>query len=67
MVVSAFGNFPELTPEPVHVGNQPALRIHDLSGRTVAIWSFVVEEGRISAIHGVVNPEKLTHVQPSEG
>ncbi|MFD3399315.1 RNA polymerase sigma factor SigJ [Kribbella sp. NPDC058693] len=65
MVVTAFGKFPELGAEPVHVGNQPALRIHDPSNRTVAIWSFVVVEGRISAIHGVVNPEKLTHVQPS--
>lgn len=68
MLVGAFGKFHELCIEPVHVGGQPALRIHDRtgrSGRTVAIWSFVVAEGRISAIHGIVNPDKLTHVQPS--
>jgi RNA polymerase sigma factor (sigma-70 family) len=65
MLIGAFGKFRELTTEPVHVGGQPALRIHDRADRTVAIWSFVVAEGRISAIHGIVNPDKLTHVQPS--
>ena len=33
--------------------------------RTVAIWSFVVTEGLITTIHGVVNPDKLTHLQSS--
>ncbi|WP_432892068.1 RNA polymerase sigma factor SigJ [Kribbella sp. CA-245084] len=66
LLIGAFGKFRELTTEPVHVGGQPALRIHDHSDRTVAIWSFVVDEGRITAIHGIVNPDKLTHAQPSD-
>ena len=51
----------------MHVGGQPALRIHDPADRTVAIWSFVVTEGRITTIHGVVNPDKLTHLQAVRG
>lgn len=65
MLVGAFGKFNRLTPEHVHVGGQPALRIHDPADRTVAIWSFVVTEGRIASIHGVVNPDKLEHLQSS--
>ncbi len=65
MLIGAFGKFGHLTVEGVHVGGQPALRIHDPADRTVAIWSFVVTEGRITTIHGVVNPDKLTHLGPS--
>ena len=67
MLIGAFGKFGGhwLAVEPVHVGGQPALRIHDPADRTVAIWSFVVTESRITTIHGVVNPDKLTHLGPS--
>jgi RNA polymerase sigma factor (sigma-70 family) len=67
MLIGAFGKFGDraLAVEPVHVGGQPALRIHDPADHTVAIWSFAVAEGRVTTIHGVVNPAKLTHLQPS--
>ena len=65
MLVGAFRKFRDLTVQPVHVGGQPALRIHDPSDRTIAIWSFTVADGQITTIHGVVNPDKLTHLQPS--
>ena len=67
MLVGAFVKLRglELTVEPVHVGGQPALRMRDVANRTAAVWSFVVAEGRITAIHGVVNPDKLDHLQPS--
>jgi len=39
--------------------------MHNPVGRTVAIWSFAVVEGRIATIHGIVNPDKLTHLQAS--
>ena len=65
MLIGAFGKFGHLTVEGVHVGGQPALRIHDPADRTIAIWSFVITEGRITTIHGVVNPDKLTHLGPS--
>jgi RNA polymerase sigma-70 factor (TIGR02957 family) len=47
----------------VHVGGQPGIRIHDAEDRTLAVWSFVVTDGQITAIHGVVNPDKLAHLQ----
>ncbi|MBP2356973.1 RNA polymerase sigma-70 factor (ECF subfamily) [Kribbella aluminosa] len=53
-----------LIVEVVHVGGQPALRIHDRADRTVAIWSFTIVDSQVSAIHGIVNPDKLTHLQP---
>jgi len=65
MLVGAFRKFRDLIVEQVHVGGQPALRIHDPSDRTIAIWSFSVADGQITTIHGVVNPDKLTHLQPS--
>jgi RNA polymerase sigma-70 factor (ECF subfamily) len=65
MLIGAFGKFGDLAVEGVHVGGQPALRIHDSADRTIAIWSFVVSEGLITTIHGVVNPDKLTHLQSS--
>jgi RNA polymerase sigma factor (sigma-70 family) len=65
MLVGAFRKFRDLTVEQVHVGGQPALRIHDPADRTIAIWSFTVADARITTIHGVVNPDKLTHLQPS--
>ncbi|MFI7066900.1 RNA polymerase sigma factor SigJ [Kribbella sp. NPDC050124] len=48
---------------PVHVGGQPGIRVHDADDRTLAIWSFVVTDGVITSIHGVVNPDKLAHLQ----
>ena len=49
----------------VHVGGQPGMRVHDAEDRTYAIWSFVVTDGLITSIHGVVNPDKLSHLQRS--
>ncbi|HET6738841.1 MAG TPA: sigma factor-like helix-turn-helix DNA-binding protein, partial [Kribbella sp.] len=63
MLIGVFGKFGGLRTEPVHVGGQPALRIY--ADHTIAIWSFVVADARINAIHGIVNPDKLAHLQPS--
>jgi RNA polymerase sigma-70 factor (ECF subfamily) len=49
--------------ETVHVGGHPALRMSDPENRTVAVWSLLISDGVIVAIHGVVNPDKLTHLQ----
>jgi hypothetical protein len=49
----------------VHVGGQPGMRVHDAEDRTLAIWSFVVTDGLITAIHGIVNPDELAHLQQS--
>jgi RNA polymerase sigma-70 factor (ECF subfamily) len=53
----------DLRVSHVHVGGQPGMRVHDADDRTLAIWSFVVTDGVVAAIHGVVNPDKLMHLQ----
>ena len=65
-MIGAFGRLARLglRIEPVHVGGQPALRMCDAVGRTLAVWSLLVAEGLVVAIHGVVNPDKLAHLQP---
>ncbi|TWD83361.1 RNA polymerase sigma-70 factor (ECF subfamily) [Kribbella amoyensis] len=64
LLIGAFSKFSAVgvTVEPVHVGGQPALRMLGPDGRTVAVWSMVLADGRVAAIHGVVNPEKLGHL-----
>jgi RNA polymerase sigma-70 factor, ECF subfamily len=58
----------EIEVEPVHVGGHPALRMSDLEGRTLAVWSLLIADGVVVAIHGVVNPDKLAHLQrPGRG
>jgi RNA polymerase sigma-70 factor (ECF subfamily) len=67
MAIGAFAKLAAsgLRVVPAHVGGQPALRMHDAADRTVAVWSFVIADGVITTIHGIVNPDKLAHLQPS--
>ncbi|MEI8409412.1 MULTISPECIES: RNA polymerase sigma factor SigJ [unclassified Kribbella] len=67
LVRVAFGKLADLGLQVnrVHVGGQPGMRVHDAEDRTLAIWSFVITDGLITAIHGVVNPDKLAHLQRS--
>lgn len=50
------------TVEPVWVGRQPAVLILDGAGDLIGVWSLVVGAGQVSAVHGMVNPEKLDHL-----
>jgi RNA polymerase sigma-70 factor (TIGR02957 family) len=52
-----------ISAEFIHVGGQPALRMHDQNDRTVAVWSLHIYGGAVIAIHGIVNPDKLAHLQ----
>ena len=67
MAIGAFARLAAsgLRVVPAHVGGQPALRMHDAADRTVAVWSFVIADGVITTVHGIVNPDKLAHLQPS--
>jgi hypothetical protein len=49
-------------PESVWVGRQPAVLILDGAGDLVGVWSLVLGAGQVSAVHGMVNPEKLDHL-----
>jgi RNA polymerase sigma-70 factor (TIGR02957 family) len=67
VLLGSFGKMARfrVTTEPVHVGGHPGLRMSDADGRTVGIWSLLITDGVVVAIHGVVNPDKLTHLQGS--
>jgi RNA polymerase sigma-70 factor (ECF subfamily) len=53
-----------VTLEPVHVNGQPGFRSLDSEGRIVNVLGLVVEDGRITALHSVLNPAKLDHLGP---
>jgi RNA polymerase sigma-70 factor (ECF subfamily) len=51
-----------VTVEPVWVNGQPGLRASDGEGRLLSVAAFQIVDGRVAAIHSVVNPEKLGHL-----
>ncbi len=46
----------------VHVGGQPALCVRQPDGSAYAIWSLIIDDELITAVHGTVNPDKLRHL-----
>ncbi|TDO43284.1 RNA polymerase sigma-70 factor (ECF subfamily) [Kribbella sp. VKM Ac-2527] len=64
LLIGAFGKLRDhgIQIEHVHVGGHPALRMHSPTNRTVAVWSLLITNGTVVAIHGVVNPDKLAHL-----
>ncbi|MEU4363049.1 sigma-70 family RNA polymerase sigma factor [Promicromonospora sp. NPDC023987] len=49
------------------VGGEPGLLImadETMGGGLIGTWAFEVSDGRLAAIRGVVNPEKLGHLGP---
>jgi RNA polymerase sigma-70 factor (ECF subfamily) len=65
-LVAFYGQSTELgiTLEPVHVNGQPGFRSVDAEGRIVNVVGLVVEDGRVTALHSVLNPAKLAHLGP---
>jgi RNA polymerase sigma-70 factor (ECF subfamily) len=56
--------------EPLPVNGGPGIVVFadlPIGGGIVAVMSLDVRDGRIAAIHGVVNPEKLRHLEPAFG
>jgi RNA polymerase sigma-70 factor (ECF subfamily) len=51
-----------VTLEPVWVNGQPGIRALDPEGRLANVAAFDVFGGRITAIHSIVNPDKLAHL-----
>jgi RNA polymerase sigma factor (sigma-70 family) len=50
--------------EPTWVGSQPAVLIIGPDGALIGVWSLVVAGAEVRAVHGVVNPAKLSHLGP---
>ena len=51
-----------MTYHPAVFNGHPGLRL-ELDGRVFAVTVFSISDGQISAIHQVLNPEKLAHLQ----
>jgi RNA polymerase sigma-70 factor (TIGR02957 family) len=49
---------------PTHVNGQPGARIGDRDGRTLSVMEIEVADGRVRAVHSVINPDKLRHLGP---
>jgi RNA polymerase sigma-70 factor (ECF subfamily) len=49
---------------PASVNGQPGFVVADNEGRTVSVIGLDIAEGRIQALRGVVNPDKLAHLGP---
>jgi RNA polymerase sigma-70 factor (ECF subfamily) len=54
-----------LTLHAARVNGQPGFRLTDADGRIVNVAEVDVEGGRITAIHSIVNPDKLRHLGPT--
>ncbi|GAB3611254.1 sigma-70 family RNA polymerase sigma factor [Humibacter ginsengiterrae] len=71
-MLASFGRravFPvHVEPHPVN-GGPGVVIVADIpvGGGVLAVMSLQLRDGRIAAIHGVVNPEKLQHLVPSLG
>ena len=44
------------------INGQAGAIVRDGEGRIVAVWALEIAEGRVQAIHSVVNPDKLAHL-----
>lgn len=50
------------TAQPVLVNGVPGLMTRDRDGRLVSVMALDVADGRIQAVHSVINPDKLGHL-----
>ncbi len=50
--------------EPKFVNGQPGALFRDRGGNVINTWSLDIRDGRVEAIRGVLNPDKLRHLGP---
>lgn len=48
--------------EPISIGTEPAVLLLDQQHRLVGVWSLVLGGASVQAVHGMVNPDKLRHL-----
>jgi RNA polymerase sigma-70 factor (ECF subfamily) len=46
----------------VEVNGDPGAMFFDGGGRLLGVWALSIDGGQVTAIHSIVNPEKLTHL-----
>jgi RNA polymerase sigma-70 factor, ECF subfamily len=54
-----------VTLDLAQVNGQPGFCVRDPEGKLVTVASLDVFEGRVTAIHSIVNPDKLAHLGPT--
>ena len=55
---------PDLSVRRVDVNGDPGAVFFDGQQRVVGVWAIEIDEGQITSISSVVNPEKLSHLGP---
>lgn len=50
-------------PHPALINGQPGARFYDAAGALVAVVVLDVVDGKVQALHAVLNPDKLSHLQ----
>lgn len=50
--------------EFAEINGQPGARLVDADGRLGAVLSLTIVDGRVTAVHNVLNPDKLGHLGP---
>lgn len=65
-ILSLFKQGPRLdvSVAPVLVNGGPGIIVHDDHGKVVSVFSLEILDGRIRAVRGIVNPDKLRHLGP---
>ncbi|MBB4914863.1 RNA polymerase sigma factor SigJ [Streptosporangium saharense] len=53
-----------LSLRPAWINGGPGVVMHDAEGRVAGVLGLDIAEGRVLAIHSVVNPDKLHHLGP---
>jgi RNA polymerase sigma-70 factor (ECF subfamily) len=54
----------EIAARRVEVNGQPGALLLDGDGRLISVMTLDIADGRVQAIHSVVNPDKLAHLGP---
>lgn len=61
LLMGGFGKFGAITFSPVDINGRPALIVH-LDGEVDSILTVEVEDGRVTGVYAVRNPEKLSRI-----
>jgi RNA polymerase sigma-70 factor (ECF subfamily) len=55
---------PGVMARQVEVNGQPGMVVLDPEGRLITVMALDIFDGRIAAVHSIVNPDKLRHLGP---
>ena len=50
---------------PAQLNENPGAVLLDATGRVIGVCALDIVDGRIAAVYGIVNPDKLTHLGPA--